>query len=318
MKNFDYEIVKDPKVFEQNRLKAHSDHEYYDSEAYAYGEKSNFKYSLNGTWKFEFAKNYEVCDKDFYRLDRDCKSFDDIKVPAHIQLEGYDKIMYVNTQYPWDGHEAIEPGEIPAKENPVGNYVKYFTVPSFMKEGPVYISFQGVESGFAIWLNGEYVGYSEDSFTPSEFDLTPFIKDGENKLAVQVFKWTSGSWCEDQDFFRFSGIFREVYLYTVPKTHIRDLRIQTFLDDDYKDATLVIDMDVIGSGMVQMTLSDDDTDILNKLAVEEGMNHMEVHVREPKLWSAESPYLFDLQLNVFGETGRLSEVIKEKVGFRSF
>ena len=318
MKNFDYEIVKDPKVFEQNRLKAHSDHEYYDSEAYAYGEKSSFKYSLNGTWKFEFAKNYEVCDKDFYRLDRDCKSFDDIKVPAHIQLEGYDKIMYVNTQYPWDGHEAIEPGEIPAKENPVGNYVKYFTVPSFMKEGPVYISFQGVESGFAIWLNGEYVGYSEDSFTPSEFDLTPFIKDGENKLAVQVFKWTSGSWCEDQDFFRFSGIFREVYLYTVPKTHIRDLRIQTLLDDDYKDATLVIDMDVIGSGLVQMTLSDDDADILNKVAVEEGMNHMEVHVREPKLWSAESPYLFDLQLNVFGETGRLSEVIKEKVGFRSF
>ena len=115
-----------------------------------------------------------------------------------------------------------------------------------------------------------------------------------------------------------SRIFREVYLYTVPKTHIRDLRIQTLLDDDYKDATLVIDMDVIGSGLVQMTLSDDDADILNKVAIEEGMNHMEVHVREPKLWSAESPYLFDLQLNVFGETGRLSEVIKEKVGFRRF
>ncbi len=318
MAEFKYEIVKDPTIFQQNRLAAHSDHEYYDNESYVYGEKSNFKHSLNGMWKFEYAKNYDCCDKTFYEEDRDCRCWDDIKVPAHIQLEGYDKIMYVNTQYPWDGHEDINPGEIPSEENPVGNYVKYFELPEFMKGKPVYVSFQGVESGFALWLNGQYVGYSEDSFTPSEFDLTPFIKDGVNKMAVQVFKWTAGSWCEDQDFFRFSGIFREVYLYTVPATHIRDIRIQTLLDDDYKDATLVIDMDVIGAGLVQMTLSDEDADILNKVPVNEGQNHMEVHVREPKLWSAEHPFLFDLQLNVFGETGRLSEVLKEKVGFRRF
>ena len=318
MKNFDYEIVKDPRIFQENRMAAHSDHEFYNSEAYAYGEKSNFKYSLNGTWKFEYAKNYECCDKNFFEDSRNCKGWDDIKVPAHIQLEGYDKIMYVNTQYPWDGHEVVEPGQIPTEENPVGNYVKYFTVPDFMKNGPVYISFQGVESGFALWLNGQYVGYSEDSFTPSEFDLTPFIREGENKLAVQVFKWTAGSWCEDQDFFRFSGIFREVYLYTVPETHIRDIRIQTLLDDEYKDATLVLDMEVSGEGLAQLTLSDDETDVLNKMALKAGQNHMEIHVREPKLWSAEHPYLFDLQLNVFGPTGRLSEVIKEKVGFRRF
>lgn len=318
MDEFDYSIVKDPRVFQQNRLPAHSDHEFYDSESFAYGDKSNFKYSLNGTWKFEYAKNYECCDKDFFKESRDCKGWNDIKVPAHIQLEGYDKIMYVNTQYPWDGHEDLEPGEIPSIENPVGNYVKYFVIPDFMKDGPVYISFQGVESGFALWLNGKYVGYSEDSFTPSEFDLTPYIKEGENKLAVQVFKWTAGSWCEDQDFFRFSGIFREVYLYTVPKTHVRDLRISTILDDDYKDATLVIEMDVIGSGLAQMTLSDDEADILNKVVLSDGKNIMEVHVREPKLWSAEHPYLFDLQLTIFGETGRLNEVIKEKVGFRRF
>jgi len=299
-------------------MEPHSDHEFYNSEAYAYSDKSNFKYSLNGMWKFQYAKNYQNCQKDFYNNDIDCRAWDDIKVPAHIQTEGYDGIMYVNTQYPWDGHEAIEPGQIPTDFNPVGNYVKYFQVPSFMEEGPVYISFQGVESGFALWLNGQYVGYSEDSFTPSEFDLTPFIRSGQNKLAVQVFKWTAGSWCEDQDFFRFSGIFRDVYLYTVPETHIRDLRLQTLLDDEYKDATLVIDMDVIGKGLVQMTLSDDDADILSKMVLGQGQNHMEVHVREPKLWSAENPFLFDLQLNVFGETGRLSEVIKEKVGFRRF
>jgi len=315
---FDYKIVKDPRIFQENRIDPHSDHEYYDSEAYGYGDRSNFKYLLNGIWKFEYAKNYDSCDKDFYKENRDCKSWDDIKVPAHIQLEGYDKVMYVNTQYPWDGHEAIDPGEIPTEDNSVGNYVKYFELPPFMKNKPVYISFQGVESGFALWLNGQYIGYSEDSFTPAEFDLTPFVKEGENKLAVQVFKWTAGSWCEDQDFFRFSGIFRDVYLYTVPTTHIRDIRIQTLLDDEYKNATLVLDMDVIGSGMVHMTLSNEDEDILSKANLAEGANHMEVHVREPKLWSAESPYLFDLQLNVFGEDGRLSEVLKEKVGFRRF
>ncbi|MDC7279284.1 DUF4981 domain-containing protein [Butyrivibrio fibrisolvens] len=318
MAEFNYSIVKDPRIFQENRLAPHSDHEYYDNENFAYGEKSNFKHSLNGMWKFEYAKNYECCDKTFYEENRDCRSWDDIKVPAHIQMEGYDKIMYVNTQYPWDGHEALVPGEIPTEENPVGNYVKYFTVPDFMKGQPVYISFQGVESGFALWLNGKYVGYSEDSFTPSEFDLTPFIKDGENKLAVQVFKWTAGSWCEDQDFFRFSGIFREVYLYTVPATHIRDIRIQTLLDDDYKDATLVLDIESTGDGLIQMTLSDDEVEILNKINITEGGNHFELHVREPKLWSAEHPFLFDLQLNVFGETGRLTEVVKEKVGFRRF
>lgn len=318
MSEFNYSIVKDPRIFQENRLTAHSDHEFYDSENYEYGAKSSFKYSLNGMWKFAYAKNYDTCDKSFFEESRDCKGWDDIRVPAHIQMEGYDKIQYVNTQYPWDGHEDIEPGEIPTLDNPVGNYVKYFTLPDFMENGPVFISFQGVESGFALWLNGEYVGYSEDSFTPSEFNLTPFIKKGENKLAVQVFKWTAGSWCEDQDFFRFSGIFREVYLYTIPKTHIRDIRIQTLLDDEYKDATLVIDMDVIGNGQIQMTLADDEQEILNKITIKEGMNHMEMHVREPELWSAENPFLYGLKLDVFSETGRLSEVVLEKVGFRRF
>lgn len=318
MSEFKYSIVADPTVFQQNRLDPHSDHEYYSNDTFAYGEQSDFKYSLNGIWKFEYAKNYECCDKTFFEEDRDCKGWDDIKVPAHIQLEGYDKIMYVNTQYPWDGHEALKPGDIPTEDNPVGNYVKYFEVPAFMKDRPVFISFQGVESGFALWLNGHYVGYSEDSFTPSEFDLSPYIKKGENKLAVQVFKWTAGSWCEDQDFFRFSGIFREVYLYTIPQTHVKDIRIQTLLDDDYKDATLVIDMDVVGAGMAQITLSDEDEELISKTNLKEGKNHMELHVREPELWSAEHPFLFDLQVNVFGETGRLNEVIKEKVGFRRF
>lgn len=318
MSEFNYEIVKDPTIFQQNRLPAHSDHEFYDSDVYEYGEKSCFKHSLNGIWKFAYGKNYAACSPDFMKKDYDCKAWDDIKVPAHIQLEGYDKIQYVNTQYPWDGHEYIEPGEIPVEYNPVGCYVKYFTVPEWMKKGPVYISFQGVESGFALWLNGEYVGYSEDSFTPAEFDLTPYIVNGENKLAVQVFKWTAGSWCEDQDFFRFSGIFREVYLYTVPKTHITDLKINTILDDEYKNAELIVEMEVSGEGQVQLVLSDEKTDLMNKHELVSGKNILSIHVREPELWSAENPYLFDLKLVVFDEKGSLSEIVKEKVGFRRF
>ena len=129
-----------------------------------------------------------------------CKVWGDIRVPAHIQMEGYDKPQYANVQYPWEGREEVKPGEIPEEFNPVASYVKYFEVPSSMKGKKIFVSFQGAESGLALWLNGKFVGYSEDSFTPSEFELTPYLKEGENKLAAQVFKWTSGSWCEDQDF----------------------------------------------------------------------------------------------------------------------
>ena len=318
MSEFNYDIVKDPRIFKENRMDAHSDHEFYSNDSYSYGEKSDFKYSLNGMWKFSYGKNYSSCNPRFMELDQDCRGWNDIKVPAHIQMEGYDQIMYCNTQYPWDGHEYIEPGQIPQNNNPVGCYVKYFNLPDFMVGKPVFISFQGVESGFAFWLNGSYIGYSEDSFTPSEFDLTDYIKEGENKLAVQVFKYTAGSWLEDQDFFRFSGIFREVYLYTIPETHVKDLRIRTILDDDYQDAELVLDIDVIGAGQIQLTLSDENTDLINKLDVTSGGNHLQMHVRKPALWSAEKPYLFDLKLAVFNETGKLSEIIKEKVGFRRF
>ena len=156
-----------------------------------------------------------------------------IRVPAHIQMEGYDVPQYANVQYPWEGREEVEPGQIPERFNPVASYVKYFEVPEEMEGKKVFISFQGAESGIAVWLNGNFVGYSEDTFTPSEFELTPYLKEGENKLAAQVFKWTSSSWCEDQDFFRFSGIYRDVYLYAIPEVHVSDVKIQTLLDDTF-------------------------------------------------------------------------------------
>ena len=153
--------------------------------------------------------------QDLRRTHIPARTGEDIYVPAHIQMEGYDVPQYANVQYPWEGHEELHPGQIPERFNPVGSYVKYFHVPENMKGKRVFISFQGAESGLALWLNGTFVGYSEDSFTPSEFELTEYLKEGENKLAAQVFKWTASSWCEDQDFFRFSGIYRDVYLYTV-------------------------------------------------------------------------------------------------------
>ena len=236
--SFEYDKVKDPTYFEENRIAAHSDHKWYDSEqAYLDGE-NQLKRSLGGLWKFAYAPNYASSMKGFEALDVDCKNWADIRVPAHIQMEGYDKPHYTNLVYPWDGFEEVKPGEIPEQFNPVANYVKYFQVPAQMEGKEIFVSFQGVESGFALWVNGQFVGYSEDSFTPSEFCLTPYLKDGENKMALTVFKWTSSSWCEDQDFFRFSGIFRDVYLYAEPKVHVRDLKVLALVEDNMEEGEL--------------------------------------------------------------------------------
>ena len=245
MKAFDYSLVKDPQYFCDNRMEAHSDHVYYRDgnemqTAVQDGTETSFRYSLNGLWKFHYARNYKSAVQGFEKEDYCCYDWDDIHVPAHIQMEGYDAPQYANVQYPWEGHEEIYPGQIPERFNPVASYVKYFTVPEHMKGKRLFISFQGAESGLALWLNGAFVGYSEDSFTPSEFELTDYLKDGQNKLAAQVFKWTSSSWCEDQDFFRFSGIYRDVYLYTVPDTHAYDLQIRAIPEENLDVADLEI------------------------------------------------------------------------------
>ncbi|MDD6616811.1 MAG: beta-galactosidase, partial [Lachnospiraceae bacterium] len=156
--NFDYSKVKDPQFFCENRLPAHSDHVCYASVPEALDRKSSFVYSLNGLWKFSYAKNYESAVKGFEQMDYCCRSWDEIRVPAHIQMEGYDVPQYANVQYPWDGREEIVPGEIPTRFNPTASYVKYFTLPEGMEGKRVFISFQGAESGLALWLNGQYVG----------------------------------------------------------------------------------------------------------------------------------------------------------------
>lgn len=318
MAQFDYEKVKNPLIFAENRLEAHSDHVYYASLQELNEQKTSFRYSLDGLWKFSYGKNYQSAIQGFESAGYDCRPWADIRVPAHIQMEGYDAPQYVNVQYPWDGREDITAGEIPEFFNPVASYVRYFSVPEHMKGKPLYISFQGVESGMALWLNGTYVGYSEDSFTPSEFELTPYLVEGENKLAVQVFKWTASSWCEDQDFFRFSGIYRSVYLYTVPGAHVQDICVKTLLDDQYKDAELELKFKSSGKGKISLSLRDGDEIVADAQADMVEAFTVKIPVKEPALWSAEEPKLYELLAVVEDENGEVQEVFKQMVGFRRF
>ena len=318
MKAFDYSLVKDPQYFKDGRMDAHSDHTYYRDGEEAQEKETSFRYDLNGIWKFHYARNYGSAISGFEKEEYCCRDWDDIRVPAHIQMEGYDAPQYANVQYPWEGHEDIHPGEIPEHFNPVASYVKYFEVPEEMQGKRLFISFQGAESGIALWLNGQFIGYSEDSFTPSEFELTEYVKEGENKLAAQVFKWTASSWCEDQDFYRFSGIYRDVYLYTVPEVHVYDLQIRAIPDETLSAAALEIRTNTWGKGTVKITLSKDGETVIEDKKALDGEEIYSWKVEDPVLWSAEDPQLYDLVLEVYNESGELQEVIPQKVGFRRF
>ena len=327
--SFEIKKIHDPKFFKENCMAAHSDHVAYVDETEAEEKKSSFRLSLDGIWKFHYARNYAQTVNGFEAETFDCKCWEDIRVPAHIQMEGYDIPQYVNIQYPWDGREDVWRDAVPSEFNPVASYVKYFTLPEGFRKSGLYISFQGVESGFALWFNGHYVGYSEDSFTPSDFDLTPYVKEGENKLAVQVFKWTSSSWCEDQDFYRFSGIFRSVYLYTMPKVHVYDLKVQPVVDEAVLNADLLVTMQMRGEGKARLTLTgsrnysvleekEEQIIFSEELPVSEGEVHFEKEVKKPDLWSAEIPNLYTLTIECFDQNGERSELVSQRIGFRRF
>lgn len=340
MKTFDYHVVKDPQVFAQNRLPAHAElsiqyrglHPVDVTDSGMDALKSIRFLCLDGVWKFSYAENYQSAVRDFEKMEYDCHAWADIRVPGHIQLQGYDIPHYTNTAYPWDGKENVALGEVPERFNPVAEYVKYFILPEEYVGQELRLSFQGVESGAAVWLNGHYVGYFENSFDPSEFDITPYVQAGENKLAVQVFKWTTGSWCEDQDFFRFSGIFRSVYLYIVPEIHLEDLKVRTLLDDAYQDAVLSLDMLTNqGTGSVAVSLWENDTTAVEYsggqkaltpvFVAEEPLSqetHLAYPVKAPRLWSAEHPYLYLLRLELRNEAGETIEYVEQQVGFRRF
>jgi len=310
--------LEDPEGFAVNRIPAHSDHTYFEKET----EERPLRECLNGSWLFSYAKNPSMRVERFYEDSYDCSGFDTIQVPGHLETQGYGRNQYINTMYPWDGEEFLRPPMVSKRNNPVGSYVKYFTLEEQMKGKRTFISFQGVETAFYVWLNGTFIGYSEDSFTPAEFELTETLREGENKLAVEVYKRSSASWLEDQDFFRFSGIFRDVFLYSIPRVHVRDIFVKAGLTDSYQEGTIEIRAELIGDiddVTIEASLRDgDEKEIWNGNA--EGKE--EVFFKASGLavlpWSAEEPRLYRLYLYVKNEEGQILEFIPQKVGFRRF
>ncbi len=302
------EWLANPEVFAVNREPAHSDH------LCTVGGQQ-LKQSLNGTWKFAYTEHPDDRPADFYQTDYDVTGFDDITVPGHIQLQGYDKPQYVNTQYPWEGQESLIPPQIPQKRNPVGSYVKFFDVDEKLLGKDTFISFQGVETAIYVWLNGEFVGYAEDSFTPSEFNITPYLKEKGNKLAVEVYRYSTASWLEDQDFWRFSGIFREVYLYAVPEVHVRDMKVIADYDYENGNGILNTELDITGKSdySVKLVLTDKNG---NKVYESDTAN-VTASIPDVMPWSAEAPNLYTLTAEII-VNGNVIETAETKVGFRTF
>lgn len=327
--------LENPEVFAVNRLPAHSDHRFYESEeTMETGEKAGgrmpLRQCLNGTWKFSYAENPSLRKAEFYQKDFDDSDFHEIQVPGHIQLQGYDKCQYINTMYPWDGHSELRPPEIDWDYNPVGSYVREFDLEKPLSGKRVILSFQGAETAMYVWLNGVFVGYGEDSFTPSEFDVTPWIREQGNRLAVEVYKRSSASWIEDQDFFRFSGIFRDVYLYGIPDVHLQDLFVNAGLEHDYQDGRLKAELSLAEKNSekqfsgcrVAASLKDRAGKQIwaSEACVpdENGRVVFESSVSRVHAWSSEDPYCYMLYIEIRDGEGRLTEIVPQKIGFRTF
>ena len=309
---FDPARLADPTYVSEHRLAPHSDHRWFADAAEAASGRSGFEQSLNGTWKFHYANNPGQVLPGFEQPDHDCSGWDDITVPGHLQLQGYDRPQYTNVQYPWDGHEQLDPPQVPTRFNPVGSYVTWFTAEQPLAAGErLSVSFKGAESAVAVWLNGVFVGYGTDSFTPSEFDLTDALVVGVNKLAAQVFKWSAGSWIEDQDSYRFSGLFRDVVLYRRPAVHAEDVRVRTDVAADLASAVVTVSTTLTGAGGVRARL-----DGVGELTGDVG--ELSVTIAQPRLWSAEDPHLYTLTLEVLDAAGAVTEVVPLAVGVRRF
>ena len=336
--NADMKWLDNPEVFKVNQLEPHSDHCYYLDYSDMKKEKNLLLQSLNGQWEFAYSKNVMERPVDFYKETFDASGFDKIMVPGHIELAGYDKIRYINTMYPWEGKEyhrgaysmeatGAEEGMFSeAQYNPVGSYIKYFDLDKNMCGKRIHICFEGVEEAMYLWLNGQFIGYAEDSFTPSEFDLTPYIKEKGNVLAVQVHKMSTATFLEDQDFFRFFGIFRNVTLKAIPDVHLEDVWFKPVLNQDNKSGSVSVSMKVSATDSQNVTagfiLKDREENILveKSLQLNKENNHLEgticVDLESVKLWDNHNPYLYHAYVELKAEDGSLAEVIPYDIGFR--
>lgn len=313
METFDYAILQDPRRFAEHRMPAHSDHRFFDPDG------AEPVCSLNGDWFYRWSPNVAEARRTlagFEQPETDCSGWDTIRVPGHVELQGHGAPQYVNIQYPWDGSEELQPGDTPTRYNPVSTYVRSFTLPERFRGRRVYLSFQGAESALAVWLNGKYIGFGEDAFTPSEFEVTNALTEGENKLAVQVFRYTCASWCEDQDFFRFSGLFRDVLLYAMPRVHIFDLDLRQSVEAGLSCAALRVTPAATAPGRAVYTLFDGSKMVARAAGALD--TPVELTVWQPRLWSAEAPALYRLEIEVLDADGVPTERIEEQIGFRRF
>ena len=316
----DLNWLADPTVFRVNRLDAHSDHVAYSSAAEAAAGETSLRQSLDGQWAFHWSKCPADRPADFWQAGADLSGFGTIRVPGHMETQGFGQIQYINKLYPWDGHAEIRPPQVDMAYNPVGSYVREFDLDTGLRGKRVCICFQGVESCCYVWLNGHFVGYSEDTFTPAEFDLTPWIRETGNRLCVEVYHYCSGSWLEDQDFFRFSGIFRSVYLCAKPEVHVDDVWFRTELDKDLTTGHLQICLKLSGEiananihcsigklfeGELELRWDGD-------YLVSRFFTFQNIH-----RWDYGTPNLYDVMLTVRnGEA--VTEVIPYRIGFRRF
>ncbi|WP_431801216.1 glycoside hydrolase family 2 TIM barrel-domain containing protein [Halobacillus andaensis] len=287
-------------------------------------EKSPSFKLLNGLWKFQYAENPDLAPEWFYKEDYDTVDWEELYVPSSWQMHGYGRPAYTNVVYPF----PVDPPFVPTK-NPTGSYVRDFWVTEEWLGQLVTLRFEGVDSAFYVWVNGERVGYSQGSRIPSEFDLSPYLKEGKNRLAVQVYQWSDGSYIEDQDMWWLSGIFRDVYLLAVPKVHIEDYFVKTSFDDNYEHGTLRVETvienssnDEVSHYTLKYDLQDaDGQDVINEReTVSIAANSTKTVVRKfsiqsPGKWSAEDPYLYKLLLSL--KKWEAAEVIPVNVGFRS-
>lgn len=329
--------LDNPEVFRVNQMDAHSDHSYYLNYEELETKSNKMAQSLNGCWKFKFSINAKSRPTNFYEEDFDVSDFERIMVPGHIELAGYDQIRYINTMYPWEGREyrrgaysLANAGNgagmfSKAEYNPVGSYVTNFDLNKDLWDKRVHICFEGVEQAMYIWLNGEFVGYAEDSFTPSEFELTKFIRKKGNVLAVEVHKISSAAFLEDQDFFRFFGIFRNVTLQAIPDVHVKDLWIHPVLNKDNASGVISADIKVsfVKEGNIHARFILKDVcgqevfceNIPLAKTADEIAGTIKANVKSVIPWDNHNPYLYDTYVELY-EDGRLVEVVPYKVGFR--
>lgn len=310
---------QDPNVNAINRAAMHTNYFAYESEQAALKGcrlASDNYMTLNGTWKFNWVQNADQRPTDFYKVDFNDKGWDNIQVPGVWELNGYGDPIYVNVGYPWRSQYKNNPPYVPTVNNHVGTYRKEIELPANWKERQIMAHFGSVTSNMYLWVNGKFVGYSEDSKLEAEFDLTKYLRPGKNIIAFQVFRWCDGTYLEDQDFFRYSGVGRDCYLYTRTANHIEDIRITPDLDAQYKDGTLQIDIQMKDKGTVDLKLLDKEGKEVTTAQVKgSGKQTASMTVSNPAKWTAETPNLYTLVANL-QENGKIIESIPVKVGFR--